>query len=73
MDDLLEANELVSRKVARHLFAVFTRSDEDVPVEGGIAVQKRDRETVVVDDVMSKLRIARQELTDEAAALEVIS
>jgi hypothetical protein len=72
VDNRLQSKVLLEREVSRDLLAMFARRDEDVTAQPRILVQKRDRVGVFVDDVMSELRVAGQQLADEATVAKLV-
>jgi hypothetical protein len=71
VDDPLEREVLVRRKVVDDVLPVLLRSDEHVAVERLEPLQEGDRVLVLVDDVARVRRIPGKELADEAAALQL--
>lgn len=69
--DILEGEVFLAIEVPGHLFAVLARRNEHVAVEHRVFVQERDRAVVFVDDAMLEIRIACEELADEATAGEL--
>jgi hypothetical protein len=71
VDDRLECEVLVEREVVDDLLPVFLRRNEHVAVERLEALQERDCEVVLVDDVVRVVGVAGEQLADEAAPGEV--
>ena len=55
------------------MFAMPAGCDEYVAVKSWILVEKRDSTVVLVDDVMSEVRVSLDQLADEAATNESLS
>jgi aryl-alcohol dehydrogenase-like predicted oxidoreductase len=71
MHDSLQLQVFLELEVAGHLLAMRARRHEDVAVERGIPVEKRDSAFVLVDDVVREVGVACDELTDEAASAKI--
>jgi hypothetical protein len=71
MDHALQLEVLVFGEIRDHLLAMLLGRDEHVAVQRLEALQERDRQLVLVDDVVRVLRVPGEQLADEAAAREL--
>jgi hypothetical protein len=71
--DLLQSEVFIGVEVRSHSLSMLLRGDERVAVQTGVLVQERDGDVVFVEHVMAKLRIACEQLADEAAPAEALS
>lgn len=66
IDDLLGAQVVLHREVARRLLSVLDRRDETMPIEAWISTQESYCEVVSVDHRVHIVGIADQDLAEEA-------
>src|SRR5574340_165672 len=64
MDQALQREVFVKRKIASDMLAMFSRRDQRVAVERWVFVEKGNCRTILVND-MNAIRPARDYLTDE--------
>jgi hypothetical protein len=68
--DVLQLQVFRAAEIRGDLFPVFAGRNEHVSVQRGIRIEKRDGSVVLVDDVVRELRVADDQLADEAAIAE---
>jgi hypothetical protein len=70
VNDVLQREVLLEGEVRDHVLPVLPRRNEHVAVQRLEALQERDGELVLVDELVLVVGVAGEELADEAAARE---